>query len=566
MGYITYPRSGGSAKDVTRAQAAIVLIEQLLIHFNANDLNSLLALVARIGWANLPPALRARLWKLLYYDLFESIQARATADYNVSQKRMQALTRTLTAAALKSSDRYGLPLHQQMTVSADISVVLAPKSKHAAYHSEVLVFDNGMHAVLTADSSAEQYPGHVTSHLAAALRAHDASTREAIKTAHRTGTLVTLNLLADYVLPSSSQHGAIPRYDIAKIPQGLLSHGVVLLAILRALYPSRQMGRAVLQDQQVQIASSMRDAQQMQTSATVKKVLPYAGEALCLVLYDNLETSGGSSAALTQLTLHPQPTHLRTQLTVKIPLTDFTVSAVGTLWAIDRLGSMYCSKPELNGTPQDDELTPHSDELEWSVQSITSGTPACIVGQDDDLWIATEEGELLHYDGQSFSTFAGIMTPIRMKEVDGRYFLMGHNRQLLECIAGRWHSLTFAQTVPAGIAIDDVTHLNGELIAVSSQGLILRQQDDGLLTVLLDTPGIPWMGCDVLHGTLYLAGGTQGAYQLVGTSVISTQNNADILAVTTIGESLVYRLPTAPNPVVLRHTPGDDPRWMLVKT
>lgn len=564
MGYITYPRSGGSTKDATRAQAAIVLIEQLLIHFNPNDLNSLLALVARIGWANLPPELRARLWHLLYYDLFASIQTLATADYNVSQKRMQALTQALTAAALKRSEQDALPLHQRITASAQVSATLARKTPHATYHSEVLVFDNGMHAVLTADTTTDQYPSNAESLIATALRAHDASARETLKTAHRQGRLVTMNLLADYVVQTSTEQGVVYSYDIAKIPQGLLSHEVVLLAVLRAVYPRYQKGHATLPDQPMRTTASIEDTQQLHISAGVKKILEYAGEGLCLVVHDTQGTPDGSSSALKQLALHASQAHPLVLLEVNAPLSDFTVSAVGTIWAIDRLGRLYSSKPELKGA-QNEELLLYSDGLEWSVQSITSATPVCIVGQDDDLWIATQEGQLLHYDGQNFSSFVGIDMPTGMKEVNGRYFLMGPSQQLLEYRGGDWHSLAFAQAVPADITINDVTELNGELIVVSNLGLILRQQKDGLLTVLLDTPSIPWSGCDVLHDTLYLAGGSHGAYCLTGTSVISIQHNADILAVARIAEHLAYLLAPTANPLVLGYMPNDEQPWRLIK-
>ena len=38
MGYITYPRTNGSAKNIKRAEHALLLIEQLLQHFNSGDL------------------------------------------------------------------------------------------------------------------------------------------------------------------------------------------------------------------------------------------------------------------------------------------------------------------------------------------------------------------------------------------------------------------------------------------------------------------------------------------------------------------------------------------------
>lgn len=235
MGYITYPRSSGSGKDIKRAQAALLLIEQLLYRFNPSDLGTLLALVSQIGWANLPPALRARLLQLLYYELFESIKSRTLDDASTRRKRVQMMTKSLVDIALSSSDRIDLPLHERINASGHLSVTLAPKVSKSRYGQEVLIFDNGMHVVLTASRKGEKYSEDQEKEIRTAGRAYEPPSRQTIKAAHKKGELVTLNLLSDYMSKGTESTSDRLTYDIEKIPEGVLSHSVVRREILRSI-------------------------------------------------------------------------------------------------------------------------------------------------------------------------------------------------------------------------------------------------------------------------------------------------------------------------------------------
>lgn len=235
MGYITYPRSSGSGKDVKRAQAALSLIERLLNNFNPSDLNTLLALVSQIGWTNLPLALRARLLRLLYYDLFESIKARAVEDASAHRKRVQMMTESLVDIALSSSDRTELPLHDRINASGHLSVTLATKVGRSRYNQDVLIFDNGMNVILTAKKLSSKYAEDQEKEIIAAGRTHDLSSRQTIKRAHEEGELVTLNLLSDYISKDTESASDRLTYDIEKIPEGVLSHSVVRREVLRSI-------------------------------------------------------------------------------------------------------------------------------------------------------------------------------------------------------------------------------------------------------------------------------------------------------------------------------------------
>ena len=298
---------------------------------------------------------------------------------------------------------------------------------------------------------------------------------------------------------------------------------------------------------------------------TVNKVLPQGKDIICLLSYENEGDPLGRPSSIKKLTLHEQHAHQETLYTTNVTLTDVTISSSGTIWAVDIFGHLHSSKPNLSGTRLYDELAPQSHALDWSFQGVTDGTPVCIIGEDDDLWIATHEGELIHYDGQDFVTYPGMEMPIRLKEVNGCYFLMGYHRQLMQYTEGQWQTSVFDESVPTNTPINDLTILNGQLLAVSNIGLILSQQEEKVFSVMLRTPDIPWFGCDVLQESIYLAGGARGAYKLDQGTVVSIKNKGHMVAVTAICDEVMFLLASTSSAGFVRHTPLNKNRWLLVK-
>ncbi|WP_367110079.1 hypothetical protein [uncultured Psychrobacter sp.] len=266
MGYITYPRTSGSAKDIKRAEYVLLLIERLLQHFNPSDLNLLLSLVSRIGWGNLPAALRSRLLQLLYYNLFAKIQAQKIDDASVATSLIQSVTKALVDIALQlpalsdSSDLSDMALHEQINKTLQVSVSHRLATQGKCYEQEILIFDNGIHIILTARASRERYINDQQKELRAAIRAHDADTLQTLKQAHKNGVLVTLNLLSDYIINDSDSDSVINNsstddsndnrvdcfvgYDFKQVGKGMLVHSgvrrVVLDSIGQYLEISRQ--------------------------------------------------------------------------------------------------------------------------------------------------------------------------------------------------------------------------------------------------------------------------------------------------------------------------------------
>src|SRR5699024_2952666 len=130
-----------------------------------------------------------------------------------------------------------------------VSHRLATQGK--CYEQEILIFDNGIHVILTARASRERYINDQQKELRAAIRAHDADTLQTLKQAHKNGVLVTLNLLSDYIINDSSTDDSNDNrvdcfvgYDFKQVGKGILVHSgvrrVVLDSIGQYLEISRQ--------------------------------------------------------------------------------------------------------------------------------------------------------------------------------------------------------------------------------------------------------------------------------------------------------------------------------------
>lgn len=238
MGYITYPRTSGSKKDIKRAQAILVLIEQLLLSFNPDNLSLLLTLVARIGWANLPPALRNKLLQLLYYDLFNKVSARKVENAKAHRSTVNVMTKALIDVAFTISNKTAsneadMPLHEHLTASGHWAVSLGRKVNPIHYSQDLLIFDNGIHVILTADMSCGKYDNDQQKQIRTAARLYNTDTLQALKAAHKQGMLVTLNLLADYIIEGNTVRG----YDLEAIPKNLMGYHSARHEVLKLINP-----------------------------------------------------------------------------------------------------------------------------------------------------------------------------------------------------------------------------------------------------------------------------------------------------------------------------------------
>lgn len=228
MGYITYPRSGGADKDKKSAEKAIALIERLLLNINVADLNTLMVLVAKIGWGNLPDYLKIRLAGLLQKELFDAVKVWAVLD-SKNREYVEKLTQLTFDAAMRATSDSQLSLESRINSSGILSVRTAKKKKRSRLQGEMLVMDNGMHILITAEHDGQSFASKSKNAIKNAY-VQDSN----IKEAQKTGAVTTYDPAAQYIDHDQTISNGKVRYDLEKIPVELLKSREVRRAVLRA--------------------------------------------------------------------------------------------------------------------------------------------------------------------------------------------------------------------------------------------------------------------------------------------------------------------------------------------
>jgi hypothetical protein len=198
-------------------------------------------------------------------------------------------------------------------------------------------------------------------------------------------------------------------------------------------------------------------------------------------------------------------------------INDFIVTKMGTMWAIDVLGHIHCSRPLLNGEKVDAALQAEGVEGEWSKQYISDDVPVCLDGEDDNLWIATHQGSLIHYDGSDFikADISLIGTPIRIRRFERDHLaVMTNQGEILEYFDGIWNRLPLADDIPQNLTINDVAYVEGKLFAVSITGHILKCSDNGVFELQRHEHNRSWFSCMAFNNELHFAGEKDGAFKI----------------------------------------------------
>ncbi|WP_394210485.1 hypothetical protein [Psychrobacter piscatorii] len=81
--------------------------------------------------------------------------------------------------------------------------------------------------------SREKYETDQQKQIRTAARLYDTDTLQALKTAHKQGMLVTLNLLADYIIKGNTDMG----YDLEAIPKNLMDYHSARYEVLKLINP-----------------------------------------------------------------------------------------------------------------------------------------------------------------------------------------------------------------------------------------------------------------------------------------------------------------------------------------
>jgi hypothetical protein len=281
---------------------------------------------------------------------------------------------------------------------------------------------------------------------------------------------------------------------------------------------------------------------------------PYKTTSSIFEIYEGLETRGSTNIEGEAI--------FRTNT----PINDFTMTTTGSIWAIDVLGNLFTDTGQLS--PLENSDIQFESINTWSIQNITGKTPTCIAGEDDDLWIATVESNLIHYNGTQFSevSFTPDAQPVRMIAFNKHDFILTtFNSGIYEYDGNEWEKLALTEHVPDNIIINDVTLVNGVRYAVSTAGYILKEVKEGLFDVELYDPSKPWYACTELDGELYLAGGTGGAHKYLGNGHLEFIKQYDsLIGASSSNKRLFFTLADSITGTFVEYTPNDENEFSLI--
>lgn len=296
-------------------------------------------------------------------------------------------------------------------------------------------------------------------------------------------------------------------------------------------------------------------------SLAVTKVVQRGSDLVCLLN----GVDDDRQSAIKSVTFFESFSRQENLLTFGVFITDVTVSSEGTVWLVDILGNLHEVNFVVDGELRSKVSSYRCYSLDEHIKNSEVVTPVCIVGGNDNLWIASAEGLLVHYDGSCFTTRIGVKNPAKLKDINGRCFLLGYAGEVMEIIDGQLENVLIGESGIINTPISDLTMCNGNIIAVSRLGYILISVDGSPFTVLHSSSDISWYGCDTLNGVVYLAGGQHGAYALSKGELIHIKEKGFMVSVVAAGDAITYICNENNKRGFVRYTPLDGDEWVLVK-
>lgn len=296
-------------------------------------------------------------------------------------------------------------------------------------------------------------------------------------------------------------------------------------------------------------------------SLAVTKVIKYGNDVICLLN----DTNGDPQSLVKRVTFYEDFSRQETLLSFGVFVTDLTITENDTMFLVDALGNFNSVK--FNDARLKGSIGSYNSYLLDDCLDIKrTVTPHYIIGEDKNLWIITVEGLIINYDSSVFTVHLDMGTAALLKEVDGRYFVMGHTDGILELIGDEWIKIKISEHGITGDQISDLTICNGNIIAVSRLGFILVSIGGAPFKVLHLLKDVSWYGCDTLNGIVYLAAGKHGSYTLSNAGLIKIKDRGNMLSVTVIGDSIVYICGENSKYGFVRYMPFNNDKWVLVKT
>lgn len=288
-----------------------------------------------------------------------------------------------------------------------------------------------------------------------------------------------------------------------------------------------------------------------------------------LTYYD--ESSPLTGAGVILCTDSPMGGHTSTCLSANCQLNAIWASPAGCLWAVDDYGDVFTLADVLMpAAPYSGlEFSSGKFDLSWKVGRIFDGQLNGIWGiADDDVWVTSFAGTVLHFDGHSWARHELPQAPTALKGTGANdLYVVGYHGNIHHWDGKRWSKLA----LPLGVRPDDaftdiaIRSDGAVLICARSGALLIGSAQDGFIDV--GSAAYKWYGIECLGNRVLLAGGEGGIFEYVDGQFVCLKDKGHPVAVFEVDGSLAF-IPAEqkPRPWYVRYEPGAQREWTKVET
>lgn len=291
------------------------------------------------------------------------------------------------------------------------------------------------------------------------------------------------------------------------------------------------------------------------------------GENRILTYYN--ESDAMNAVGAVSITVKDKTTS--TCLGANFQLNAMWSSPSGNLWVVDDQGDVFTTAEVNFIAPPYQHLKFNSGyfDVQWHVTEAYKGQLNSIWGTaDNDVWVTSFNGPALHWDGKDWTEYALPQAPTG---IDGSasddVYIVGYHGNIHHFDGTEWHKLALPEHIRSDEAFTDVKVLSAERVYITGRSgcLLVGNAHTGFKDI--GHAQYTWYGVGELAGRIFLAGGTQGIFELVDGQFVCLKDKGHPVGVFETPNAINF-IPAEqqPNPWFVRYEPGASREWTKVNT
>lgn len=257
-------------------------------------------------------------------------------------------------------------------------------------------------------------------------------------------------------------------------------------------------------------------------------------------------------------------------LSVNCQLNAMWAAPSGNLWAVDDLGHVFTTADIDFPASPNSRLSYHNGttSTEWHVTQAFHAQLNGIWGTaDDDVWITSFIGPILHWNGRQWSSFELPEGPNGIcGSASDNIYVVGYDGQINHWNGRSWVRILLPKELPANTPLTGVA-IAGDTVYITSRSgsLLIGNAARGFQDV--GSPRYSWYGVGLLDGRVFLAGGKLGIFEYADNHFVCLKERGQPVGVY-VAKGAVHFIPgeQESRPWFVRYKPGDSREWIKVST